>query len=244
MTNHYPLPSLQGSTPGQQVQSLHRYLLQLVRQLNRTAQSLPVQVSAPQLSVQQQAEASFAGIKGLIIQSAEIVESYAQQIARRLEGQYVAQSDFGRYTQQMSAQITETAQALEAEFAQIRSLQSKLPGIDDYLVQVHAHLQAGQLFTAGEESSAMLEALAEPLPDGTPVYGLEIGQSVSGGFQKHARFTPYGMAFYDENGVEAAYITDRRLYIPEAKIVLSLEMGGFQMQTDALGGIVTRWIGG
>ena len=81
---------------------------------------------------------------------------------------------------------------------------------------------------------------------GLPVYGLEVGQSneVNGVkiFNRYARFTSNRLSFFDQNGIEVAYISDRKLYITDVQITGSLLHGGFLDIALADGGIVTKWI--
>ena len=83
--------------------------------------------------------------------------------------------------------------------------------------------------------------------NGTPVYGLEIGQtnSVDGQnvFDKFARFASDRLSFFDSNDVEVAYISDYKLYITNAEITGSLWLSGkFKIYYN--GGLAFQWIGG
>lgn len=83
--------------------------------------------------------------------------------------------------------------------------------------------------------------------DGTPVYGLEIGQtnSVNGQtvFQKFSRFTPDRLSFYNSSGTEVAYVSDYKLYITNAEITGALWLAGrFKIFYD--NGLAFQWTGG
>ena len=82
--------------------------------------------------------------------------------------------------------------------------------------------------------------------EGVPVYGLEIGQrSIRDGteiFCKYARFTADRLAFYDRNGNEVAYISDRKLFITHVQITGSLVTGRFVDGVQPDGSVVTRWV--
>lgn len=81
--------------------------------------------------------------------------------------------------------------------------------------------------------------------NGLPVYGLEIGQrNVINGvetFNKYARFTAGRLSFYDQNGVEVAYISDYKLYITHAEVTGTLKLGGYLV--DTTNGIAFKWVG-
>ena len=108
-------------------------------------------------------------------------------------------------------------------------------GLKEVIVGVSAYLKSGLLYTT---------------EGGIPVYGLEVGQSVrdevSGTevFRKYARFTAEKLSFYDSNGFEAAYISDKKLYIKMAEITVSFKIGGLMDLVMANGDVVTKWVGG
>ena len=80
----------------------------------------------------------------------------------------------------------------------------------------------------------------------TLLHGIELGQrKFRDGeefFHKYARFTPDRLAFYDANGNQVAYISDRKLYIANVHITGTFLKGRFEDTVQADGSIVTRWI--
>jgi hypothetical protein len=119
-----------------------------------------------------------------------------------------------------------------------------LRGLANRLDEVNAHIKSGILYYAGEGGT---ESSVE-IPNGTPVYGLEVGQRVvSNGvktFNKYARFTANKLSFYDQNDNEVAYISDYKLYISSVEITGSFKQGGFVDKTLEDKSVVTKWIGG
>ena len=85
---------------------------------------------------------------------------------------------------------------------------------------------------------------------GIPVYGLEVGQEVEDGvtgdavFRKYARFTSEKLSFYDSNNNEVAYISDKKLYIGQAEITVSFQIGKLMDLVMSNGDVVTKWVGG
>ena len=82
--------------------------------------------------------------------------------------------------------------------------------------------------------------------DGTPVFGLEIGQThVRDGetvFDQFARFTPERLSFFERNDTEVAYISDYKLFITNAQITGTLQLGQFRLDTAQ--GLAWIWMGG
>lgn len=108
-------------------------------------------------------------------------------------------------------------------------------GLQDVIIGVTAYLKSGLLYYTDA---------------GIPVYGLEIGQSVkdevSGEevFNKYARFTSEKLSFFDSNGIEVAYISDKKLYIRIAEITVSFKIGGLISLVMNNGDVVEKWVGG
>lgn len=229
----YRYPHITGTTDSQQLQQLKNYLYQLVEQLNNT-DATGVLHSAPQTVGATAREApteTFANLKALIIKSADIVDAYCDKISRKLSGVYVAQSDYGNFVRQTENAITANATAITQNY---RDMQNLITDLQTRQQETSGYIRTGLLYYAGTE---------DPLPEGTPVYGVEVGQQVEGVFQRFGRFTAYGLTFYDENGTAAAQIAQGQLRIFQARITESLTLGGFCDQVQPDGTVVTRWQG-
>ena len=112
-----------------------------------------------------------------------------------------------------------------------KKLQDKIDGLTSILVEVQAYIKSGLLYYD---------------ENGIPIYGVEVGQTnaVNGQevFNKYARFTSDKLSFFDRNGTEVAYISDRKLFISNAEITVSFKMGGFIDTVMADKSIVTKWV--
>lgn len=224
---------------GQLVQ-VKSYLHQLVEQLQWALNSLSsssgyvvqqaVKSQGAAVSSKVDGEATFNAIKSLIIKSADIVDAYFEEINKRLEGEYVAKSDFGTYTEQTSQDIIASSTDIESLYTNLQTILTDIQGIESTLVEVNAHIKSGLLYTDD---------------NGAPVYGLEIGQinEIDGEevFNKFARFTSDKLAFYDQNESEVAYISDFKLYITNAEIKGNLKLGGYKLDTS--NGLAFKWEG-
>lgn len=331
------LPQITGATEKEQLAQIKSYLYQFAEQLqwglqnvNTSNNSVFVQEIAKSLypsngSVSigpNQAEATFAAIKSLIIKSADIVEAYYDEISRKLEGVYVAQSDYGDFAEMTSQTILETSTNTTQSFERVQvlitqqgetlhgeinyaenhlkgslnsveaeakasiatvesntkkyadgiseSLSSSVDAANNRLDEVERKAEdttadlKGTIQTVSNSVSTtdqllkdakkqlqgtiddvkvnLLDRIAQidtsayirtgelyQTPDGVPVAGMEIGQSVkvNGGeeYNKFARFTSEKLSFYDQNGTEAAYISDKKLYIKQAQITTSQQIG-------------------
>lgn len=235
------LPNINGQSEKEILSQIRSYLYQLVPQLqwalNNTATSsggvstTTIVRSTPSSATRStDAQASFNTIKSLIIKSADIVEAYYAEINRRLEGLYVAESDFGTYTEQTSQDIIENSTEINRMYENIQTIVSDIENIEYTLIETNAHIKSGML-----DYSA-----------GVPIYGVEVGQKniVDGVevFNKYARFTAGRLSFYDRNDIEVAYISDYKLYITNAQILGNLWIGGFVLDTS--NGLALQWVEG
>lgn len=208
-------PMLSGGSEAEQLRSLRGYLFQLSQQLefalgevNREQLALREETrKAAARKMEQPPSATFAALKPLIIKSAEIVERYTEEISRRLEGRYVAESQFGTFSQQTEQSIRENSEEIRRSFRNLQQIESDIAQLEATILDVNAYIKTGLLYY-GE--------------DAVPVYGVEIGQQTSADgtvvFQKFARLTAGKLSFYDANDTEVAYISDYRLHITVADI--------------------------
>lgn len=223
---------------------LHNYLYQVVDELNITLTGLENQTteakqaaSAAVISAgkagQSSPKASFNAIKSLIIKSADIVEAYYDVINKRLEGLYVAKSDFGKYTEETAAEIEANSTGVAQLYEHMQQIITDIENVESSLIEVNAHIKTGLLYYDDT---------------GTPVYGLEIGQrtEIDGeeAFNKYARFTSDKLSFYDSNDNEVAYISDQKLYITHVEVTGSYRISGFVDTVMEDRSVVTKWVEG
>lgn len=240
------LPNITANTDAGKLIQIQSYLYQTVQQLNYALGTIEAGTSGKVLYTgkgtgggresggvsPEDAAVTFNSLKGLIIKSADIVNSYYEVINTRLEGLYVAQSDFGTYTEETAQDIEANSTSIQQLYTNMQEIVTDIENVEHTLIEVNAHIKTGLLYYDD---------------DGVPVYGLEVGQrtEIDGEevFNKYARFTSEKLSFYDQNGTEVAYISDRKLYITDVEITGSFREGGFvdYVQTD--GSIVTKWVG-
>lgn len=241
MSYEIRLPQISGQTTEEQVLSIRNYLYQTVEQLNYALSMTEIDNEARLKELISTAEkekssdgsqTSFNEIKALIIKSADIVNAYYEKISQRLESVYVAQSEFGTYTEKASSDLAQTAAALDTLYTSQQEIITDIENIESSLIGVNAHIKSGLLYY--DDS-------------GIPIYGIEIGQisEVDGVevFNKYARFTSGRLSFYDKNNSEVAYISDYKLYITNAHIKGSLMLGADEGYIfDPSDGLIIKWV--
>ena len=159
---------------------------------------------------------------------------------KRLEGAEgaleAAKSDLSSSIQRVAESVSETDKLLESARAKLQGnlddLEFILTGLKEIVIGVTAYVKSGLLYYTDA---------------GVPVYGIEIGQEVESGgekvFHKFSRFTSEKLSFYDQNGIEVAYISDNKLYIKQAEITISLKVGGIISLVLSNGDVVKKWVG-
>lgn len=234
------LPMITAQTEAGQLEQVKSYLYQLAEQLNWALETVEKQaegaveraVVAAGTAEVKAPESTFNSIKSLIIKSADIVNAYYEEINKKLVGEYVAVSDFGKYEEKTSQEIEATSNKITQIFSNMQTITNDIGKITESMV-TNAYIRSGELYYD---------------ENGTPIVGLEVGQTVEKDgeaiFDQFARFTASGMTFYDENGNEAAYITDKKLLIRYAEIMVSFVIGGFEDTVLSDYSVITKWIGG
>ena len=240
MSYTFRLPNITATTPEGKMAQMQSFLYQTVEQLNWALNTLESGVASGNAynqankkggssSAEKDTATSFNEIKSLIIKSADIVNAYSENIRKRLDGEYVAVSDFGTYTENTALTLEENSKGITQNYENIQIIESNVKGVEDSLIEVNAHIHTGVLYYA---------------EDGSPVYGLEIGQrtEIDGVevFNKYARFTSEKLSFYDQNGNEVAYISDKKLYISHIEVTGSYTIGNLVNTVLADGSVVTR----
>ena len=249
-------PNIIGKTDAQKLEQMRSYLHQLADELNfqldKTGNLMSGYVSTATEDAKpikkNNAVSNFNDVKALIIKSADIVNAYYDEINERLKGVYVAEATFpggsATYIHETEQSISTSSSRIDQLFDDLQLIVSDIAGIESAQIKTNANIRTGHLYFAGEEESV----LDDNIPAGAPVIGVEVGQETTKdgvkAFDKFARFTAFGLIFYDENGNEAAYITNNKMNIPNAKISKSMAIGGFIDEVKNDGGVVTKWVGG
>lgn len=220
MSANIRLPNITGKTYEDRLSQIQSYLYKLVGDLNYAlsivdssssgySQSTKITKETENNATPYDAVSAFNSIKELIIKSADIVTSYAEQMKKTYNGLYVAQSDFGTYSQKTAQDIESNSKNISQIFSDIELISNKIATE----MQTNAWIRSGLL----EESN------------GIPIYGIEVGQKteINGEeiFNKFARFTAEGIYFYLPGSNNAiAWLSGTTLFINKVEITGSLKM--------------------
>lgn len=234
------LPNITGVTEAEQLQQIRSYLYQLAPQLSWALSTLEskgssgaassASSSSPTASKDKDRLDNFNELKSLIIKSADIVNAYYDEINKRLEGRYIAESDFGKYFSESSTEITANYEKLQLDFSSLQSIVSD-DGENTLLRSATAYIKLGTVDTDN---------------NGYPVNGIEIGQRNEDEekitFNQFARFTPRALSFYNSSGTPLAEFGDDGMVVPRAKVKGNLTLNKYVLDTS--NGIAFKWAGG
>lgn len=125
-------PMITGATEKEQLTQIKSYLHQLVEQLQWSLNSIdnvqiqyiqtPTKNTSSKKTDEKGTQATFDALKPLIIKSAEIVEAYYEEITEKLEGLYVAQSDFGTFKEKTLQEIQKNSTGITQVFTNVQTI--------------------------------------------------------------------------------------------------------------------------
>ena len=110
MSMNIRFPNITGVKPEEQILQIKSYLYQLVEQLNWMLPSMEAisgqtSASTANLSVGDISAESFYELKSLLIKSSDTLNAYYEKINVKLEGQYVNQSSFDSFKQEITERL-------------------------------------------------------------------------------------------------------------------------------------------
>lgn len=237
-------PPMVAGKSAEELVSVRRYLFRLVEELNMSLNSLTVEnfTAAKELgggSLTEQAKQEISQtqdeLKSLIIKNAKFVRQEIDRITHELESNYVAVSDFGTFQQNVQAEITETAEALQRDITATSEI------VDHYISTTNGYIRQGVVGYDGL----------------TPLIGIAIGQDITvTGLKETVNGVEYDiidkshnmsiwttqkLSFY-VNGNEVAYFANNALTASRMSAG-SLEVAG-NWAIDGSNGLAFKWIGG
>ena len=246
-------PALRGQ-PENQIKEISSYLYRLSEMLNIALNNLnqnnfssAVEISGSKSTQVQGGEtvASYNELRGLISNTAQIVNVEIEKLRTELEQQHVAISDdWGTFQENISSTIEATAASIVESYnydSEIQTLQEEAAGFSAYKISTEGYIRRG--FIDYDE-------------EGIPILGIAIGQGLTSttvtvdGAEYQQIDSTASCAFYTAtkvsfriNGQEVAYVSNRKLYIGDVEITGSVVLGSKWM-ISTTNGLTIKWIGG
>ena len=178
-------------------------------------------------------------LKSLIVKTARLVKRQMEQLSARLEGEYVAVSDFGTYVERLSAYLEANPEALTQYYSFFADLQASTETVsaafEQYRLETEGYIRTGIVCYDGA----------------VPQYGVAVGQNLicrevdgetvveQNDFR--ATFTASKLSFW-QDASEVAYVSNNRLYITNITVLEGMSIGEWEISSE--NGLVIRWMGG
>lgn len=237
-------PSASGSAE-QQLVEVRNYLFRMVRQLNTAASETTSAAvvsssrngvvmgssgssSATQEAIQQQV----TPLRELILKTANNVKAYADEINTKLESNYIAESDFGKYKQEVSREIIERAENTVDNYFKTSDVYTTLK---KEVTNIQGQIQRGFIEVDGEPKfgiaiSNNLSVTSEERTEDDKVYK-KISDNQSFGL-----YTAEGWMFFLD-GVRVGWFSsaDGLLHVSDLTIENEFIMGSWKMAASANG---------
>ena len=241
------MPPAPSGSPQQMAMAQYAYLFQMAQQLNLALGQLETGGAGTSSSGGGTAGGGGTGkdsrgyqeLKSMIVKTAGLVKRQMDQLSARLEGEYVAASDFGTYVERLSAYLEANPAALTQYYSFCSDLAANVAAVDaafsSYRLDTEGYIRTGIVYYDGP----------------APVYGVAVGQNLTttetdgkkvvdqNNFR--AVFTAQKLSFWQDS-TEIAYVSNNRLYITNITVLDSIGIGSWRM--DSGSGLTFKWIGG
>ena len=224
-------PSLSSGTAAEEIASIKSYLVRLADTLNvaeigtasvlRDISAVIGNTSKPKTG---ESLSEYEALRSLVLKNADaVITECSSSIARQFSSRFLALSDFGSFSEEMTQTVTENAEGIERLFG--------------YTAGINNSEGESALSTAQYVKTGLLY-----YESGVPVYGVGVGV-ISTTFEQenevidlaHDRLvavTPSGIDFW-ESGTKVAYITDGALCLPAA-VITGGSIGGCDITNGVL----------
>lgn len=246
MNTNLKAPPQFGGDIQEQLQQVQRYLFQLQRDLNVALDSLneaggaKVAEGVAVSAAKAEADKTAQSLKSLIIKTASTIQSEMDEWTGLLEGNYVAISDFGTYTENVSNEITARATEIVNTYKYSSETQQTLPEVLDalqnYKVESEQYTKQGLLYFDDNNE---------------PVYGFAVGniatRVIVNGVEVvrkedlMATFSSGRIDFW-MGGAVVAYYANNKMHVTDGRFLSSLQIGNW-MITDNNGRLDYDWAG-
>lgn len=236
------LPNINGLTEKEQLLQIRSYLYQLAGDLqfalsengsssiSVVAQSKNGKAGSSDIP-NMNANSVFAVLKPLIIKSADIVNAYYEKIYTKLEGKYVAQSDFGTYKEETKQVIEGNSTGISQAFTNIQTIDTDLQGVFTD-VQTMDGKVSGELSSVKKNIEDTTKTLSESINDAEK----ELSESIDGVSKDLGNKISALGTKVDALLTVDAYIKSGLLYYNEEELpVYGVEVG----QTNNVNGVDT-----
>lgn len=245
----FRFPNITATTDSEKLKQLETYLFQLTNQLNYAiktteAQEEYIQTASKnngngeqEISTEEKIKQDiFYNLRDFIVNSADIVNAFSEEVTSRLSGLYVAKSEFGDYVEKEDVEYKQTSRYASAAYTKSEAIGNVIDVENGTMDDI----------TMYRNNKFYIKTGWLDVVDSKQVGGIELGQMTDDGASttvKFARFTPEKLSFYNKQGIELAYFSGLDLVITDAIIKGNLSFEDCY-RLDSSDGLAFKWIGG
>ena len=249
------LPNINGASDAAKIQQIVDYLFQTARQLNmnltamddnankggtktttdKVTGKMTKSSSGSAAASSRNAEDNFYSNRDIIIKTADIIEECADVIEQRLNGHYLAISNFDAYQEDTEAVFKATSEKATDAFNSIQ----KIVNADGYVKELrnnNFYITTGWLDDNNSIGGIQLgatKAVQEPDDSGNIVTKI-VDQSI-------ARLTTNELIFFDSQGNRVTWFGINEVNMSNVNIKGRLDVGGYRL--DSSNGLAFKWVG-
>ena len=250
-----PPTSLRG-TEKEQLRQVYTHLYKLSNELNTALNQVNQQVtqtlapatvsglgsSSSTTTIDKKVTDSYNALRSLIIKNADTVYATMDEIRQTLASDYVAQSEFGTYQENLETTIVTTAknEITNYDYSSIlKPINDDLAGFSAYQIKTEQYIKTG---IVGEDEY------------GIPIVGIVVGNNLSEAIidgkahvvseNMYSCFTADRLSFW-KNGVIQAYISNETLFITNINVTneIIIGSGSNKWKIDTTNGFTIRNVG-
>lgn len=259
MSDIYTLPPAPHGTAEQQLMALNDYLVRLSRQLNkagteaasgnvmvtdsnRTA-TIKTQAAEKKKTEDLPSREQVTRLQDLILKTASTVDADIEIIRKTMKSDYVAQSDFGTYKQQVSTEFTETAEAVTTVSEKVTEVDAKAAYGISLVEEIRASIVQGFLTYNEVEYYGIAIGQNVKTTETTITREGKVYNQLSTEAQSVGIYTSSGWHFFI-NGILVGSFDSVKgmLAVPQITVDTDIFMGRWQVSSAGTWGV--RFIGG
>ena len=245
MSLNVEYPNITGANQAEEIASIKSYLYRLADSLNLAEtgaagvmRELSAAMSADLSRESKERVSEYGSLRALVVKTAEsTVSECSESIAKEFSSRFIARSDFGTLTEELSQTVTENSAGIERLFG--------------YTAGINSRDEASVLSTKQYVKTGLLY-----YENGVPVYGVGVGlldttlQSgntvIDISRNRLLAVTPTGIDFW-ESGSKIASVNSGALYLPAAVITggsINIGDGSFTVNSNGAVTATSGSIGG
>ncbi len=243
MAEIIPFPPQMIGTDAQKISDLYGYLFRVSQTLNIALQNIGSEnmseeyrksIESVTAQQDQKLDDQYRAVKSIVIKTANIIHTEIDQLMTQLSKTYVATSEFGKYDETIKALIQATADGIIQNYnlsSVLTTADPEIAGFREWKIVSDQYIHSGLLYYDDEN---------------LPVYGVAVGNNLTyievDGVKTvkkenlAATFTSEKVSFW-QGGREAAYLSNKRLYVLDAEFLKSIQIGKFAFVPRANGNL-------